>query len=107
MSDVSTVAVFLLAENRLLREALARILDKKNDIAVTGSSALSALAMDQVMAAAADVLVLDSFTGSADHVGFLREVQQRTPGVNVLMIGMEDDEPTFLRCVRAGVVGYV
>ena len=33
------IDVFLLAENRLLREALARVLDKKNDIRVVAAVA--------------------------------------------------------------------
>jgi hypothetical protein len=33
-------AVFLLAENRLLREALLRILSKKDDIQVAGAGSL-------------------------------------------------------------------
>jgi len=33
---VSSVSVFLLAENRLLREALSRILNKKNDVKLWG-----------------------------------------------------------------------
>jgi hypothetical protein len=37
MSDAAVAAVFLLAQNRLLREALAKILGKKTDIAVIGS----------------------------------------------------------------------
>ena len=42
MSDsVEIVQVFILAENRLLREALTRILSKKNDIHVVGASAFS------------------------------------------------------------------
>ena len=35
-------AVFLLAENRLLREALLRILSKKEDIHVVGSGSIRA-----------------------------------------------------------------
>ena len=36
MSTAVSIPVFLIAENRLLREALARILGKKNDITVVG-----------------------------------------------------------------------
>ena len=41
MSDSENVQVFILAENRLLREALTRILSKKSDIRVVGASAFS------------------------------------------------------------------
>lgn len=40
--SVVPTSVFLLAENRLLREALARILGKKTDIEVVGARSYSA-----------------------------------------------------------------
>ena len=101
------VAVFLLAENRLLREALSRILDKKSDIVVTGSCAFSALVLEQVVAAQPDVLILDSMTGTAEYSAFVHELRRQIPHTKLVMIGMEDDEHTFLRCVREGVQGYV
>jgi len=102
-----SAAVFLVAENRLLREALARILDKKNDLTVAGSCAMSPSAMEQIGSASPDVVLLDSFTAGSAHLQFIRDVQRQLPDVNVVMIGMEDEEQTFLRTVREGALGYV
>jgi len=104
---VSNAAVFLVAENRLLREALARILDKKSDLTVVGSCAFSPTALDLIMVANPDVLILDSFSVAHGHVNFLREVQTRIPRLSLVLIGMEDDEQAFLRTVREGALGYV
>jgi len=104
---VSSAVVFLVAENRLLREALARILDKKSDLTVAGFCAFSPAALDLIAAANADVLVLDSFSLGNGHLSFVREVQLRNPRLSLLLIGMEDDEQAFLRIVREGALGYV
>ena len=101
------LGIFLLAENRLLREALVRILQKKNDIEMLGATAFSPLALEQIVNSRLDVLLLDSFTAALSHLDFIREVQAAVPGVKVVMIGMEADEQTFLQAVRAGAVGYV
>ena len=101
------VAVFLLAENRLLREALTRILEKKCDISVAGSCAFSAMAIEQIVGAQPEVLILDSFTGATPHAALVQELRRRMPNAKLVMIGMEDDEHTFLRCVREGAQGYV
>lgn len=101
-------AVFLLAENRLLREALARILDKKSDIAVVGACAFSSLAIQHITKAAPDVLVMDDpFPNAVSQVEFVRAVQQAIHGLKVVMIGMEADEQVFLQSVREGALGYV
>ncbi len=105
---VASASVFLLAENRLLREALARILGKKTDFVISGSRAFSSLSLEQVTHAHPDVLVLDSFTSSGPGRGeFLREVQRENSGLKLVMIGMDDDEQTFLQSVREGALGYV
>ena len=106
MTATSASGVFLLAENRLLREALARILDKKTDLHVVGGCAFSPHAMQEIATAAPDVLVLDSFEGDV-HLEFLREASRRLSKLKIVLIGMEANEAAFLQAVRAGVFGYV
>jgi len=101
------VAVFLLAENRLLREALIRLLSKKDDIRIVGSGSNSSQALQQILAAAPKVIVLDSVSKALSHDGIIRQLRQARPETKVVMIGMEADEGVFLRMVREGVLGYV
>ena len=35
------------------------------------------------------------------------ELRAALPGLRVVMIGMEEDRPTFLQAIREGVAGYV
>ena len=103
-----TVAgVFLLAENRLLREALLRILSKKDDIRVLGSGSYGPTTLEQIVSTRASVVVLDSVTPVLAERGFVRELHRLNPAIRVVMVGMEAEEAVFLRVVQAGVVGYV
>jgi DNA-binding NarL/FixJ family response regulator len=103
----ASVSVFLLAQNRLLREALARILSKKNDISVVGDRAFSDDSLDAILQAAPDVLVIDSFTTNLSHLEFVREVRQSLPDVKLVMIGMESAGQPFLQAIREGARGYI
>lgn len=108
MSDsVETVQVFILAENRLLREALTRILSKKSDIRVVGAAAFSPDVVKQISEAAPEVLLSDSAVVTLSDLRLVPEVRAAVPGLKVVMIGMEGDRETFLRAVRDGVVGYM
>jgi len=107
VAAVEDVHVFILAENRLLREALTRILKKKSDIDVVGASAFAPQLMEQVTAAAPDVLLSDSVAMSLAELRLIPEVRAAIPGLKVVMIGMDADRETFLRAVRDGVVGYM
>jgi DNA-binding NarL/FixJ family response regulator len=107
MSDSENVQVFILAENRLLREALTRILSKKSDIRVVGASAFSPDVVAQISSAGPDVLLSDSAAVALSDLRLISEVRAAIPGVKVVMIGMEADPETFLCAVRDGIVGFV
>jgi len=107
MNEAASAAVFLLAQNRLLREALTRILCKKNDLVVVGSCSLTPTAPDEITNVGPDVLVMDSFGTSSSQLEFLREIQRSLPGLKVVLIGMDADEQLFLQAVREGALGYV
>jgi two-component system NarL family response regulator len=99
--------VYILSDNRLFRESLARIFSKKPDIEVISTQQPSTDALDGVFASNADILLLDS-------APFLRSVagtfaQQKASGrcLKILLVGMEDDGTLFLESVRYGVSGYV
>jgi DNA-binding NarL/FixJ family response regulator len=100
-------AVFLLAENRLLREALLRILSKKDDIRVVGSGSYGPNIFEQIVSTRANVVVLDSISPVLAEQGVVRELHQLNAELRVVMVGMEAEEATFLRIVQAGAVGYI
>ncbi len=100
-------SVFLLAENRLLREALLRILSKKDDIRVVGAGSYGPEMYDQILATGANVVVLDSVARVLNEDGPVSALQQLNRAIRVVMVGMEAEEAIFLRVVQAGALGYV
>jgi DNA-binding NarL/FixJ family response regulator len=107
VEDQAQIGVFLLADNRLLREALTRTFNKKRDLTVVGSCPFSNSAIDEVSAVEPDVLVMDAFPASAPHLEFLRDLRRHAPDVKLILIAMDRDEQSFLQAVREGVTGYV
>jgi DNA-binding NarL/FixJ family response regulator len=101
------VQVFILAENRLLREALARILNKKSGLHVVGASAFAPDIVSQIAWAAPDVLLSDSAAVALSGLRLVSEVRAAIPGLKVVMIGMDAEREVFLRAVRDGIVGYI
>lgn len=107
VGEVDVVRVFILAENRLLREALARILNKKNDIRVVGASAFTPDIVCEIAGTAPHVVLCDSATVALSELRLVPEVRAAMPGLKVVMVGMEGEPGTFLKAVRDGIVGYV
>jgi DNA-binding NarL/FixJ family response regulator len=100
-------AVFLLAENRLLREALLRILSKKDDIRVVGSGSYGFDVLEKIIAAQANVVVLDSVSAVLAESSIVQKLHHLNSAIRVVMVGMEAEEEVFLRVIQAGAVGYV
>ena len=104
---VPRVSVFLLADNRLLREALVRILAKKVEINVVGATGFAPLIFDQLTASKPDVILFDSLNLAFQGPRLVATFRKILPSARIVMIGMERDENIFFHAVREGVVGYV
>jgi DNA-binding NarL/FixJ family response regulator len=99
--------VFLVAENRLLREALVRVLSKKSDVAVVGATALDHSTLSQMVAAHPEVILLDSESLVFESPRLVERIHEVLPDAKAVLIGMERDEATFFRALRENVIGYV
>jgi DNA-binding NarL/FixJ family response regulator len=99
--------VFLLAESRLLREALIRLLSKKSDVCVVGANAYSPGAHEEIIAKHPHIILLDSNGLSFSGATLIPSLRTSLRNLRVVMVDMDADESTFLKAVRAGVVGYV
>lgn len=99
--------IFLLAENRLLLEALTRILAKKPEFTVLYASSCPSDVVAKIADSGCKVLLVDSSVTEASDFELVRDAVQGVAGLKVVMIGMEEDEEALLRAVNAGAVGYV
>ena len=105
--ECAIVGVFLVAENRLLREALIRVLTKRTDIRVVGAAPYSQATPEQIIDAQPDIVILDSTRPVFSETKLVSTLHSVIPNLRVVMIDMDLDHDAFLRAVRAGVVGYV
>lgn len=105
-SEIGCTPLFLLAENRLFREALTRILAKKDDFDIVGSAPFSETTVDTLAEVCPKVLLFDP---PETHAGltFLRSLREKLPQLRVIMIGMETDRDLLLQAVREGIAGYL
>ena len=99
--------VFVAAENRLLREALSRMLVKGGDIEVAGIFMAEPFRAEELIKEQADILLLASRGSMNEDLTAIRKVRACAPNVQILLIGMAGEEAEFMQCVRAGVHGYL
>jgi two-component system, NarL family, response regulator DevR len=110
MTEVSLenrTSVLIFCCNRLLRESVARILNKRTDFQVVASQAPAPEAkVESVAAAKADVVVLDSLQ-LLDEDSIFGPNRRNVRLIKCVLVAMEDDRRRFLTAIRLGVLGYV
>jgi DNA-binding NarL/FixJ family response regulator len=106
LSTQVQVSVYLLTENRLLRDTLARLLRKRSEINVVGVSRSSETVKDEILSSHCDVVLTDCFDNTARST-FLRDILDQDSGVLLLLFGMNEDPDLFLQAVFLGICGYL
>ena len=100
------VKVFIVSENRLLRDTLSSICEQETDLLVVGAARLCREAVGD-LAARPDVLLLNPTSPPISDLSYLPRIRRRLPQLKIVTFGMEESEEAFFSAVRAGVVGYV
>ncbi len=104
--SLSPVRVYVVAENRLLRETLVRLFRKRSEISIVGDTCCSDSAIEDIASAKSELLLLDCFTNNSSD-DWLADLQESIPAIKIVLFGMDEDPSLFLRAVRRGIAGYV
>jgi DNA-binding NarL/FixJ family response regulator len=101
------VGIYLVAANRLLREALARVLSAEEGFNFVGACAPDAETEHMVLASGVNVVLLDDFSAARADLKLLTKLISAAPSLRVILVGMPETEGAFLDSVRAGAIGYL
>jgi DNA-binding NarL/FixJ family response regulator len=105
--ETSVTRIFLVIENRLLRETMSAILRKQPDFCLLDSIRYSENAYRIAASSACDLLVADQSSAAAFPANFISDLLALSPARKAILFGMEDDPEIFLQAVRSGVSGYL
>ncbi len=101
------IRVFIVDDNRLLREGLASMLAEQADIVVIGAAAGGRKALEQIKALQPQVALIDIGMPGKDGIEVTQELRRDLPGVKVVILGMLDLADEIMACIEAGAAGYV
>jgi two-component system, NarL family, nitrate/nitrite response regulator NarL len=89
----------------LLREGLAHVLDRQDELTVVGAVAERADGLACLTRSAPDIVLLD--LGMPDGLALVSVVHQHAPGARVVALAVAEKEYAVLECIEAGAAGYV
>jgi DNA-binding NarL/FixJ family response regulator len=99
--------LFLVIENRMLREVMTSIFHKQSEFSVVGSIRYGPHAFEQAATSQCDILLADQASAAVFPNNFLGDLIRLPDGKKAVLFGMEDDAEIFLQAVRSGVSGYL
>jgi two-component system NarL family response regulator len=102
-----SIRVFIVDDNRLLREGLVSMLAEQEDITVIGAAASGRKALEQIKALHPEVALIDIGMPGKDGLEVTQELRRDVPEVKVIILGMVDLRDEIMACIEAGAAGYV
>jgi len=107
ISIAQVTKLFLIIENRMLREAMTTLFQRQPDFALLDSIRYSSSAYKLIAASACDILLADQASASAFPANLIGDLLSMSPGRKAILFGMENDPELFLEAVRSGTSGYL
>lgn len=105
MSD--SIRVYIVDDNRLLREGLAFMLAEKDGIVVVGAAENWHEALEEIDDLRPDIALIDIGIPGRDGIEITRSLRRDLPEVKVIILGMPDVTNEIMGCIEAGAAGYV
>lgn len=99
------VRVAILADVRLYREGLGRLLSSHDALSVTGIGPVDRCTLQAIRRDQPDVILLEA--GAACQTTIVRDLSAIAPDASVVAYGVTDEASQAVRCAEAGVSAYV
>src|SRR5579859_4127412 len=99
--------VFVVDDHPIVRQGLALLINREDDLAVCGEAQDAHAAMQAIAGARPDILIVDISLNGPDGLDLLKDVRMRYPEMPVLILSMHDESVYAERALRAGAQGYI
>jgi DNA-binding NarL/FixJ family response regulator len=99
--------VFVVDDHPLLRQGLALLINREQDLMVCGEAEEAQAAMKAIAAKRPDILIADISLNGPDGLDLLKNLRSLYPDLPVLILSMHDESIYAERALRARANGYI
>lgn len=101
------IGVLIADDQTLIRQGVKVILRPEPDIQVVGEAENGQEAIDKVVSLHPDLVLMDVVMPGCDGIAATREIKERSPQTQILILTVYADQTLFRRAAEAGAIGYV
>jgi DNA-binding NarL/FixJ family response regulator len=99
------IRVIVVDDHPAIRDGVQSMLEGEDKIQLVGKASDSEEALSQIEMLCPDVVLMDIKMPGVDGVELTRQVKQKYPSCNIIMLTMYNDYQT--EALRAGAIGYL
>jgi DNA-binding NarL/FixJ family response regulator len=107
MTTKSTIEIFSVEDNKVLRFALRSFLKTIADFNLCGEAENGADAIKQIAALKPEIVLVDIGLPDLDGIEVTRQIKKQNPQIRVLMLTASDHSNDIFDSLEAGADGYV
>src|ERR1700753_1210610 len=104
---VKKKTVVIVDDHPLLRQGLALLVNREEDLTVCGEAEEAQTAMKEIAARRPDILIADISLNGPDGLELLKNLRALYPSLPVLILSMHDESIYAERALRARANGYI
>ena len=102
---METIRILLVDDHQVVREGLRRMLELEEDFRVVGEAADAKELFSQAESLSPEIVLMDIKMPGVNGLELTRQLKQRLPSCNVIMLTLYDEYLT--QAIEAGAVGYL
>ncbi|MBT1689527.1 response regulator [Dawidia soli] len=99
--------ILIADDHAMVRDGVKNLVRQSKEYVVIGEASNGRQAIEQFETLAPDLLILDISMPELNGMEVAREVLNKNPLANIIILSMYDDEEYVSRCLEIGVKGYV
>ncbi len=101
------ISLLLVDDQNLIRQGLKALLELEPDLAIVGEAENGAIALERVKELQPNVVLMDIRMPVMDGVTATKEICQKFPQVNILVLTTFDDDTYVAAAIKYGAKGYL
>lgn len=101
------ITVYLVDDQRILREGLRALLELDGGIHVVGEAADGRAALDGILAVQPEVVLMDVTMPDLNGIDATQILTQKAPHIKVIILSVHSDSEHVYRAFQAGATGYL
>lgn len=101
------VRIIIVDDQKLVREGVKILLEKKTEIAIVGEASSGTEALQKIETLKPDVVLLDISMPGINGLTVAEKIRSKFPGVKIIMLSSYEDDSYVRKATELGAKGYL